>query len=126
MELKKYIFTFYKLLYFSLFFTLQSFAENQCQQSFSVIEAEELIKPSVVGENLVRNAEIKLEQDLEKIKNSPEERLLETQGFKRSYYAGVDQAREFNRVGEHLREIKADPKHTHIPYFADQIEKNDF
>ena len=33
----------------------------------------------------------------------------------------MDKTREFNRVAKHLREIKADPKLTHIPYFADQV-----
>ena len=69
------------------------------------------------------SAEIKLEKDLQAIRNSPQEPLLKEQGFKPSYYAGVDQAREFNRVHEYLREIQADLERTHISYFADQVEK---
>ena len=69
------------------------------------------------------SAEIKLEKDLQAIRNSPQEPLLVKQGFKPSYYAGVDQAREVNRLHEYLREIQADPKRTHIPYFAEQVEK---
>ena len=81
------------------------------------------MEAGVVGDDLLRRASRKLEQDLQAIRNSPQERLLREQGFKRSYYAGVDQTREFNAVAEHLRKIKADPKRTHIPYFADQVEK---
>ena len=69
------------------------------------------------------NAGIKLEQALQAIRNSPQEPLLREQGFKASYYAGVDQAREFNRVYEYVQEVQADPESTHIPYFADQVEK---
>ena len=64
--------SFFKLLYFvccisSLFFTQHSFAWSQCDQSFSSDENGKMIKPGMVGETLVRNAEIKLEQDLEMI-----------------------------------------------------------
>ena len=69
------------------------------------------------------SAEIKLEKDLQAIRNSPQEPLLKEQGFKPSYYAGVDQAREVNRLHEYLREIQADLERTHIPYFADQVKK---
>ena len=86
---------------------------NLCSSSF--ISAEQLRR------NL--NAEIRLEQDLQAIRNSPQEPRLIEQGFKPSYYAGVDQAREFDRLHEYLQEIQADPKSTHIPYFADQVEK---
>ena len=60
---------------------------------------------------------------MQAIRNFPQEPLLREQGFKPSYYAGVDQAREVNRLHEYLREIQADPKRTHIPYFADQVER---
>ena len=68
-------------------------------------------------------AGVKLEQDLQAIRNSPQESVLKEQGFKPTYYRGVDQAREFNKVAKYLRKIKADPKKTHIPYFSDQIDK---
>ena len=70
-----------------------------------------------------RKAEVKLEQELQAIRNSPQESVLKEQGFKPTYYRGVDQAREFNEVARYLRTIKADPKKTHIPYFADQVDK---
>ena len=117
------LFAFYLLYFCFIFFTLNSFAQSLCEQGFSAIESGEFIESIRAGESLVQNAEIKLEQDLKKIRNSPKELFLKAQGFKPSYYGGVDQAREFKRVQEYLEEIKADPEHTHIPYFADQVEK---
>ena len=98
-------------------------AEILRQAGFSKNQRRTLMKAGVVGDDLLRRASRKLEQDLQAIRNSPQERLLREQGFKRSYYAGVDQAREFNAVAKYLRKIKADPKRTHIQYFSDQIEK---
>ena len=97
-------------------------ASPQAVPSSSADRAEEVlgIKLSPLQKSAATR---KLEEDLQAIRNSPQEPLLKTKGFKRSYYAGVDQAREFNAVAEYLRKIKADPKRTHIPYFADQIEK---
>ena len=93
------------------------------QAGLSPFQRRKLMESGVVGDDFIRNAGIRLEQDLQAIRNSPQEPLLIEQGFKPSYYAGVDQAREFNRLHEYLREIQVDPNRTHIPYFADQVEK---
>ena len=93
------------------------------EAGLSPFQRRKLMESGVVGDDFIRNAGIRLEQDLQAIRNSPQEPLLREQGFKPSYYAGVDQAREFNRLHEHLQDIKADPKRTHIPYFAEQVEK---
>ena len=90
---------------------------------FSKKQRRTLVEKGIVGDDLVRRAEVKLEQELQAIRNSPQESVLKEQGFKPTYYRGVDQAREFNAVAEYLRKIKADPKKTHIPYFSDQIDK---
>ena len=90
---------------------------------FSKKQREKLIEEGIVGDDLLIRASRKLEQDLHTIRASPEEPLLEEQGFKVTYYRGVDQARESNAVARYLRTINADPKTTHIPYFADQIDK---
>ena len=63
-----------------------------------------------------------LNGELEQIRNTQEEAHLKARGFKPSYYSGVDQAREFARVGEYVRNINADPYTTHIPYFANRID----
>ena len=70
-----------------------------------------------------RRAGRELEEALQKIRNSPQESVLREQGFKPTYYRGLDQAREFNEVAKYLRTINADPEKTHIPYFADQVGK---
>ena len=112
-----------------LFIVPFSFAQNTCEQSFSQASGQELKKQveaqgSVRGGVAVnRKAEIKLQQDLQIIRRSPQEPLLKKRGFTPEYYEGVDQVREFNRVREYLKEINADPKRTHISYFADQIKK---
>ena len=106
-----------------IFVPLNSFAQSLCEQDFSAVENGELIETSIVGNNLVQNAERKLEQDLEIIRSSPKEPLLKKQGFSLGFYLGIDQVREFNRVQEYLQKIKADSKLTHIPYFADQVGK---
>ena len=72
------------------------------------------------------NLYIQLEQDLQAIRNSSQELILKKQGFSPSYYSGVDKAREFKRVQQYLQEINADPKTTHIPYFASQAEQTIF
>ena len=64
-----------------------------------------------------------LEEALQEIRNSPEEPSFIAQGFKPEHYRGFDLAGEFNELAEFLETIKADPKRTHIPYFADQIGK---
>ena len=93
------------------------------EAGLSPSQRRKLMESGVVGDDFIRNAGIKLEQDLQAIRNSLQEPRLIEQGFKPSYYAGVDQAREFKRLHEYLREIQADPKRTHIPYFANQVEK---
>ena len=70
-----------------------------------------------------RRAGRELEEALQKIRNSPQEPVLKAQGFKPTYYRGLDQAREFNEVAKYLRTINADSEKTHIPYFADQVGK---
>ena len=117
--LKKFqnMYVFCKLLIlFTLLHSYNSFA-NICEGGFSPAQRHLLREPHV------QNAQRKLEQDLKKIRNSPQEPLLKAQGFTPSYYAGVDLVREFNRVQQYLEEIKADPNHTHISYFADQVAK---
>ena len=65
----------------------------------------------------------RLEEDLWEIRNSPEEPSFIAQGFKPEHFRGSDLAREFKAVARFLKTIKADPKRTHISYFADQIGK---
>ena len=98
-------------------------AEILRRAGFSKKQREKLIKQGVVGDDLLIRAGKELEEDLQKIRASPEEPVLKEKGFKDIYYRGVDQARESNAVARYLRTIKADPKKTHIPYFADQIDK---
>ena len=106
---------YFFLIFFVVIFFFSSAVTGACEASFSNGEAD---RPA-----LLRRADRKLERDLQKVRNSPEEPGLKSKGFKSAYYAGVDLAREFNEVAKYLREIKADPKRTHIPYFADQIKK---
>ena len=75
----------------------------------------------VLSAHKLRTENKKLHRDLEKIKNIDEETQLKEQGFKSSYYVGVNQAREFVRVREYIRNINADPHKTHIPYFSNQV-----
>ena len=93
--------------------------------SSSAQRAEEVLESKLnpAQRRSIEEANRKLEQDLHTIRASPEEPGLKAQGFKPEYYRGVDQAREFNEVARYLRTINADPKKTHIPYFADQIDK---
>lgn len=119
----KKMYVFCKLLIlFTLLYSCNSFA-NSCEGGLSIAQRGEQTASPAVRETLVQNAQRRLEQDLKKIRNSPKEPLLKAQGLKPSYYAGVDLVREFNRVQEYLEEIKADPKQTHISYFADQATK---
>ena len=67
--------------------------------------------------------EVHFERDLQAIRASKQEPVLAGRGFSPAYYRGVDQVREFNMVARYLRGIKAKPKITHIPYFAEQAEK---
>ena len=92
-----------------------------CQGNMSALTDTQLAQLVNVVEH-VQEAKTSLEQDLQAIRRSPQEPLLRQQGFQPSYYAGVDQAREFQRVHVYLLEIQADPMRTHIPYFADQVE----
>ena len=90
---------------------------------FSRNQRRTLMEAGVVGDDILKRADEQLEEALQKIRKSPEEPVLKAQGYKPEYYKGVDQAREFNAVSRYLRTIKADPEKTHIPYFADQVEK---
>ena len=113
----------FKLLMMTfVIFTFSTAKAVQCMRLLDRLNIQERFFKSLSGVP-VRRAEKRLEQDLQAIRNSPQEDFLEEQGFKRSYYAGVDKAREFNRVKKHFQEIKANPKRTHIPYFANQIEQ---
>ena len=105
----------YFLIFFVVIFFCSSAVAGACEASFSngVIDRQVFL----------RRASEKLERDLQAIKNSPKEPVLKSKGFKFVYYAGVDLARESNEVARYLRKIKADPKRTHIPYFAGQIGK---
>ena len=105
---------YFLIFFYCCFFFPSAFAQI-CEGSFSESTHE-------VDEFLLRRADEKLQRDLKDIRESPQEPLLKAQGFRSSYYAGVDQAREFKRVQEYLEEIKAE-EHTYIPYFADQVEK---
>ena len=98
--------------------------KDRCQLKFKGESPQ--AKSNINGRNLVPMvifSEINLEKDLQAIRNSREEPLLREQGFQASYYAGVDQAREFNRVWKYLKEVNADLRLTHIPYFSNQVEK---
>ena len=107
----------YFLIFIAVFYFSSAFA-SVCEESFSVDEIDRM--------DFLRRADEQLKQALKEIRENPEEPVLKAQGYKPIYYKGLDQAREFNEVARYLRAIKADPKNTHIPYFADQIEKNHF
>ena len=105
----------------------QANAAQTCPETFSpkkTVVSDSPPRTSLLKEGAARD-DIwhRLDNDLKAIRSTPQEPLLREQGFKPSYYAGVDQAREFKRVQEYLQEIKADPKRTHIPYFANQAAK---
>ena len=105
----------YCLIFFiAVFFYPFAFADV-CKKSFSDGEIDR--------QALLRKADKELKQALKEIRESPQEPVLKEQGFKPEYYKGMEQAREFNAVAGYLRKIKADSKRTHIPYFADQVEK---
>ena len=105
----------YVLIFVVVFYFPSSFARI-CKESFSIGGIDK-------QEDFLRKADKELEKALRKIRKSPEEPVLKVQGFKPTYYKGVDQAREFNEVAKYLRAIQADPEKTHISYFASQIEK---
>ena len=97
-------------------------AEILRRAGFSQKQRRKLMKAGVVGDDFLRRADEQLAEALQTIRRFPEEPRLKAQGFKSTYYRGLDQAREFNAVARYLRTIKADPKRTHIPYFSDQVE----
>ena len=105
----------YFLILFIVIFFCSSDIAGTCEVGFSTSRVDK--------QAFLRKANEKLERDLQDIRSSPEEPGLKKQGFKPEYYRGLDLAREFNRVKKYLQEIKADPKHTHISYFAAQIKK---
>ena len=116
---------FFKLciLFCSSSFIEHSSAKLFCKHLFSPTRTQRAADAPLASQtesSVQRQAEIRLENDLRAIRNSRQEPLLKRQGFKPSYYKGVDQAREFKRVQKYLQEIKADPEETHIAYFADQ------
>ena len=115
----------YFLIFIIAVFYFPSAFALVCKESFSVSLMNIVNKKM---SRVQRIAGIQLRQVLKEIRETPQEPALKAQGFTPAYYRGVDQTREFNEVAKYLREIKADPKKTHIPYFADQIEKtiNDF
>ena len=49
------------------------------------------------------------------------EAQLAEQGYKASYTEGLDQMNEWAAVRRRIQELKANPRTTHIEYFADQI-----
>ena len=49
------------------------------------------------------------------------EKQLSEQGYKKSYTGGVDRINEWVVVRRRLEELQANPRTTHIEYFADQI-----
>ena len=104
----------YFLIFIVVFFFPSAFARI-CEESFSVDEIDR--------REFLRRADEELKQALNEIRETPQEPVLKAQGYKPTYYKGLDQAREFNEVAKYLRAIQADPEKTHIPYFADQVEK---
>ena len=104
----------YVLIFIVVFYFPSAFS-SVCEESFSADEIDR--------RNFLRRADEQLKQALKEIRENPEEPVLKAQGYKPIYYKGLDQAREFNEVAKYLRAIKADSEKTHIPYFADQVEK---
>ena len=104
----------YFLIFIAVFYFSSAFA-SVCEESFSVDEIDRM--------DFLRRADEELKQALKEIRENPEEPVLKAQGYKPTYYRGLDQAREFNEVAKYLRAIKVDLEKTHIPYFADEIEK---
>ena len=101
----------YFLIFIVVCFFPSAFARI-CEESFSAD-----------GSDFLRKSDEELNQALKEIRENPQEPVLKAQGYKPTYYKGVDQAREFNEVAKYLRTIKADSEKTHISYFADQVEK---
>ena len=91
---------------------------------FSKNQRRQLMEAGVVGDDLLRRADKELEKALRGIRKTPEEPSFKAKGFKPEYYRGYDKAREFNAVKEWAEKVKADRYRTHIPYFADQLEKH--
>ena len=105
---------YFVIIFIVVFYFSSAFA-SVCEESFSVDEIDRM--------DFLRRADEELKQALKEIRENPEEPVLKAQGYKPTYYRGLDQAREFNEVAKYLRKIKADSEKTHIPYFADQVEK---
>ena len=95
----------------------------QCMRLLDRLNAQIIHFTKMNGVTKKGRAGKRLEEELQEIRNSPQEPLLEEQGFKPEHYRGFDLAREFNAVARFLKTIKADSERTHIPYFADQIGK---
>ena len=105
----------YFLIFFIVVFFFPSAFARVCEESFSA--------DGIDKGDFLRRADEELKQALKEIRENPEEPVLKAQGYKPTYYKGLDQAREFNAVAKYLKTIKAEPAETHIPYFSDQVEK---
>lgn len=105
-----------QIIVFVLIALIKGAFAGVCENSFLKLKTASQTK-------IEKDAQINFERDLQAIRTSKQEPLLAEQGFSPAFYRGVDQVREFNRVAQYLREIKAKPKLTHIPYFAEQAEK---
>ena len=99
-------------------------AEILRQAGFSHSQRRQLMEAGVVGDDLLISARRELEEALEDIRRTPEEPHFAEQGFKPELYKGYDKARELNEVKKWAEKIEADRYRTHIPYFADQVEKH--
>ena len=99
-------------------------AEILRQAGFSPSQRRQLMEAGVVGDDLLIRARRELEEVLEDIRRTPKEPHFAKQGFKPEHYKGYDKARELNEVKQWAEKIKADRYRTHIPYFADQVEKH--
>ena len=82
------------LILFTLLYSYNSFA-NSCEGGFSPVQRGETASFAEEAK-LIQNAKKKLKQDLKEIRRSPQEPILKAQGFKPSYYEGVDLVREIN------------------------------
>lgn len=120
---------FYKLMHFvlftfSLFFTLNLFAQSQCQQNFSLTgNVTESSNGSVRGSRSKKSMDRIEEVGPVIYPQFDKEVRAVKKGFKEEMFQGLDEAYKIVYLAEHLRKLKINPYKTHIVDFSDQISE---
>ena len=134
------------LFILSLFFSLQVLAEPFCQNIFNIFTKQKLIHPTdamaikppfnhnstpqnsltkktvqTVSEKIFFNPITALSLNSSKISNKFD---LKKRKYRAIYTQGLDHSAELIALGRKLRENFADPLETHVPEFADFIQKH--